>query len=636
MVAGCIPKTILPFLNTGRGVVISKNEQGEVRPIVIGRILLRLIGSLAMSELSTDIQAFFLKPSSAIQFGVGMQGGCELMATAIALHLEAHEDHVDVSCDARNAFNSWCRSQLWDPLYKNFSSIYTFVKLVYGEAADIIFSEDGAGTEKILNSVGSRQGCSLGSFLYCLAIHPLLQILQAEFPDLLVLAYCDDIHIAGPPERAFIAYKRWAFLYGKYLQGELRDDKGHVYAKKYSQLDLINLGLPTGMEYSNRGTRILGAPVGSKDFWAEFAEGIVSDISRDFNVLGRLSNLQAQHIITCKSTIHRINHLLRNIPGGELDIFGASAIHYDDISLSVVRRICRSPDLPELAQKIARLPTSSGGLGLRSWKNVADAAFLAAYTNAAETIPRLFPERIYFETMLPAPITLFNPSTRALPLTQAPSNHSFFASRALARLHSRNPGVLGIFRPNTGDLTEVRTSRSLQHKITELVDATDLIIVKSLIQRTDDPSYPWRGALFNSNCGDTHTFNTVPQDKYTTFIDNRDFEIMYIRRLLMNLSNFSSERHLCPSCMCDSNQLYKNTNRTKLDEFGGHALHCASNSSGFRTKYWHNPLVSCLRNSREWLALRRKPKLITYLSLGLLECVPTSFSKEKTNLLTLS
>ena len=55
MVAGCIPKTILPFLNTGRGVVIPKNEQGELRPIVLGHILQRLIGSLAMSELSTDI-----------------------------------------------------------------------------------------------------------------------------------------------------------------------------------------------------------------------------------------------------------------------------------------------------------------------------------------------------------------------------------------------------------------------------------------------------------------------------------------------------------------------------------------------------------------------------------------------------
>ena len=138
----------------------------------------------------------------------------------------------------------------------------------------------------------------------------------------------------------------------------------------------------------------------------------------------------------------------------------------------------------------------------------------------------------------------------------------------------------------------MRTSRKLQHKISELTDATDLISVKELIQRADNPSYPWKGALFNSNCGDSHTFNTVPQDKYTTFADNRDFEIMYIRRLLMNITNFSSERHLCPSCMCDSNQLYKNSNRAKLDEFGGHAIHCASNSSGSRTKYWHNPLVS--------------------------------------------
>ena len=72
-----------------------------------------------------------------------------------------------------------------------------------------------------------------------------------------------------------------------------------------------------------------------------------------------------------------------------------------------MRRICRTPDLSELAKRIARLPTSSGGLGLRSWKNVADAAFLAAYTNAAETIPRLFPKRKYFEIMLPAPTALF-------------------------------------------------------------------------------------------------------------------------------------------------------------------------------------------------------------------------------------
>ena len=283
-------------------------------------------------------------------------------------------------------------------------------------------------------------------------------------------------------------------------------------------------------------------------------------------------------------------------------------------------RIFRTPNLPELTKKIARLPTGSGGLGLRSWKNVADAAFLAAYTNAVETIPRLFPKRGYFETMLPAPTILFISApqdTTTLSLTQAPSNHAYFASRALSRLHSRNPAVLEIIRPTTsGDVAEVRTSRRLQHRISELTDAADLISIKELIQRTDNPTYPWKGALFYSNCGDAHTFNTVPQDKYTTFADNRDFEIMYIRRLLMNTSNFSSERHLCPSCMCDSNQLYKNSNLTKLDEFGGHALHCSSNSSGSRTKYWHNPLVSLFAQLARMAGFETKTEIDNILVVG--------------------
>ena len=38
--------------------------------------------------------------------------------------------------------------------------------------------------KSILNAVGSRQGCSLGSLLYCIAIHPLLLKLQSEYLNL--------------------------------------------------------------------------------------------------------------------------------------------------------------------------------------------------------------------------------------------------------------------------------------------------------------------------------------------------------------------------------------------------------------------------------------------------------------------
>ena len=108
--AGNVPRTLIPLLTAGRGIAIPKNENGDLRPIVIGHVILRLIGSLSVTSLSDDIQRFFLLPN-AMQFGVGVAGGCEIMVAAISTHLENFPEHIDVAGDARNAFNSWCRSK---------------------------------------------------------------------------------------------------------------------------------------------------------------------------------------------------------------------------------------------------------------------------------------------------------------------------------------------------------------------------------------------------------------------------------------------------------------------------------------------------------------------------------------------
>jgi hypothetical protein len=74
LAAGKVPPRIVPLLTAGREVGIPKNEKGELRPIVIGYVLLRLIGSAAVTKLSPYIAAFFLQPK-ALQFGVGVPGG---------------------------------------------------------------------------------------------------------------------------------------------------------------------------------------------------------------------------------------------------------------------------------------------------------------------------------------------------------------------------------------------------------------------------------------------------------------------------------------------------------------------------------------------------------------------------------
>ena len=122
---------------------------------------------------------------------------------AITAKLALEPGSVDLSSDLKNTFNSYYRSKMWDVLRENFPSLYSLVLLMYGDEASVLFSEVGvSGSTGVPNSVGSRQGCSFGSFLFCLTIHKYLAKLAGAFPDLLILAYCDDVHFVGDPEKA--------------------------------------------------------------------------------------------------------------------------------------------------------------------------------------------------------------------------------------------------------------------------------------------------------------------------------------------------------------------------------------------------------------------------------------------------
>jgi hypothetical protein len=596
--AGNVPPSIVPLLTAGRGVGIPKNDKGELRPIVIGNVLLRLIGSAAVAKLSPDIATYFLKPK-AIQFGVGVPAGCEIMAAAINAHLELHQDHVDISCDARNAFNSWCRSRLWEPLREKFPSLYAFTKLLYGQASDIIFHEDGQGLASIVNAVGSRQGCSLGSLLYCLAIHPLLLQLQSEFPELLILAYCDDVHIIGPPDRAIIAYRKWAGLYNSVLQGELRDDKGCVYSPTVNRETLHDLGLPTSvppepatpnkMPFTSEGLRVLGAPVGSQNFYESFSSDTTNTIIADFEILARMPTLQGQHIVATKALCHKINHLLRNVPGGEREYEG-TATRYDDVILQVATRASGSLVLPELSKQIAEQPWSLGGMGYRTWHKYADGAYLSAYVHNSMMFPTLFPKLAH---MFPDVRNLRTRARMDQPI--APSRASFYASRALARLLHKAPGVLEAVEPSSG-----LHPRQLQHTIALLTDAADDLRILERIHHLDNKTHPRNMAAFLSSKGDPHTMATTPFDSLTT-LSNMQFKTVTQLKLLLPTTNTEDGPMQCPTCKQTSKTFLKGTLPPvpTVDSYSDHSTSCKEASGSLRTKLWHDPQV------RVWFYLMR-------------------------------
>ena len=137
-------------------------------------------------------------------------------------------------------------------------------------------------------------------------------------------------------------------------------------------------GLSRAIEVTRSGTRVLGGAVGSLDFCRNFATDIVEEVVEDFEIIGRMSSLQAQHCLATGAVQHRTDHLLADDSGGELADYGSIMAKYGTVLLGLPRRFVRRLQLPDHAAGLIGLPLAAGGLGYRTWRSTADCAYLAA------------------------------------------------------------------------------------------------------------------------------------------------------------------------------------------------------------------------------------------------------------------
>jgi hypothetical protein len=565
----------------------------------VGNVFLRLIGSLALHCNRAACEEYFMGVEArGKQFGVGTRDGCSLMAACIEAHLEANPGHVDISCDLANAFNTFDRSTLWPTLLAKFPNMVRYIVMTYGEAAPVFFREGGDLTT-ILNSVGSRQGCALGSFLMAVALHPVLQQLAEEFDDVLVTSYCDDVHFTGAPTRVVAAYKRYAELTSSLLQNKLRPDKSEVYAPRVSEAQLRAVGLPVefvSAKIHSDGLRVLGVPVGRMAFKAGFCKTKVEELVQDCAVLGRVESLQAQHIILTKSLMHSLTNLLRAVPGNETELRAVGEIYDAELGKFAQRYVPWSP-LAQHSRKLAFLSLAHGGLGLRSWRDHADAAYVANYVQTSKDLPALYP------SLAGAYPPLLSFATRPGP---AATDRQYYASQCWNR-------IIGL-APRAVDVLAADSARHLQHKLSErLDDVRQLDVLGDLIRldRATDPNHPRHQAQYHSNC-EPHALAAIPSDSMTTF-SNAVFRTIAARKLLAPLQtplNGASESLQCNFChktTCGEtpgspDQTAANAPVTRRydgpDTWGDHCFGCTRTAGGARGNLWHDKL----RDTWEMLA----------------------------------
>jgi hypothetical protein len=103
------------------------------------------------------------------------------------------DEHISItSFDFSNAFNTISRSAILHQLQLHFPEVIPIFSTVYGAPITQRYSD---GSVAAFSTTGIAQGDPLGTFLFSLAIHPLLVSLSSSTTDSVLFAYADDIQL---------------------------------------------------------------------------------------------------------------------------------------------------------------------------------------------------------------------------------------------------------------------------------------------------------------------------------------------------------------------------------------------------------------------------------------------------------
>ena len=92
------------------------------------------------------------------------------------------------------------------------AQLWRIADLCYGIPSPLhLFGRDGL-VASLTSQRGSRQGCVLGTLLFCLGLQPILEEASHGLDDLTVSAYIDDIAAVGPLEQVSVFFERLTTL----------------------------------------------------------------------------------------------------------------------------------------------------------------------------------------------------------------------------------------------------------------------------------------------------------------------------------------------------------------------------------------------------------------------------------------
>jgi hypothetical protein len=189
-----VPPSIAPFLTANRFIALHKDpdDEAKLRPLGIGTAYRRIAGAYIMHTFSVRFSALLIQQG---QFGIAIPGGIDFLLHSAQAQLYQYIDRPIMAnksphralllLDIVNMFNEVSRNAARKILstQPHFQALLPYFDLMYGSANRCYFTTPEGTTDFFLQHEGFPQGDPLAPVLACLVLHQLLEPLNAGLSD---------------------------------------------------------------------------------------------------------------------------------------------------------------------------------------------------------------------------------------------------------------------------------------------------------------------------------------------------------------------------------------------------------------------------------------------------------------------
>ena len=267
-----------------------------------------------------------------------------------------------------------------------------FARFAYAEPTSYVWEDEDGGRHHIRQGEGREQGDPLMPLLFSLGVHnSLVEGKRPMRPGEYFLAYLDDTFILSQPERARPLYSAMDLQLQTRAGIQLNAGKTRVWNRAGIQppnMDDLGEGV-----WSPEGIKVLGSPIGSEAFVQAFTERRLESEQRLLDAIPSIPDLQCAWQLLLQCAVPRCNHLLRTVPPSQSAAYAAG--HDAGMQETMVALLGTLPGDHEqttMAHNLASLPMRLGGLGLRSARRLASAAYWASWGDAMPMLQERVPE----------------------------------------------------------------------------------------------------------------------------------------------------------------------------------------------------------------------------------------------------